>query len=266
MQFPEVSNLDVQAYFERNEVLMARENANAKISKSNHLKEYRTAYVALLPGNLSGHNVCPNHRHCLNTCLGVKAGQNTIESAKLAKYMRTIYFARFKDAFISQLVKELINFERLCLKTGRKPAVRLNAYSDIPYEHIAPEIFEACPHTQFYDYTKLLSRATGQLPSNYDLTYSLVSARHTFEDIHKIATLSGIRCSAVMTRDFHKSTFNYGEKVTVYRAGYGGFDIVNGDNHDLTFKSPKGIILGLKAKYKKVVDISELAYSQFKVG
>jgi hypothetical protein len=251
--------------FKHKKVLSTDKNSNSKIAKSNKLGEYRTAYVSLLPGSKSGHNVCPNHKDCIDSCIGIHSGHNTFDNAILAKYYRTLYFSYYPEKFIAQLIREIHNFEKTCNRDGLKPAIRLNAYSDIPYEHKYPEIFEEFPGIQFYDYTKVLSRCNHpQLPSNYDLTYSLVSARHDFEDIFKIAQGMDVRCSAVLTRPFFDDLFKaQNSSIRIFNQNFGGFDLISGDNHDLTFIHDKGVVLGLRAKYKSKLDLSRLAYESF---
>jgi hypothetical protein len=52
-----------------------------------------------------------------------------------------------------------------------EPYVRLNVFSDLPWELICPELFAEHPNTRFYDYTKVVNRDLSATP-NYDLTFS----------------------------------------------------------------------------------------------
>lgn len=254
-----ISDGQILAHFKRNPILCTAENANTKLSKSYKLHpEYRTAYVALLPANYSGHNVCPNHAHCKAHCIGFSAGRNRFDNSIMGKYLKTLYYSRMREKFVAQLCAELERFEKLCGRTGRIGAIRLNAFSDIAYEVRHPEVFSAAPRSVFYDYTKLLGRFSGQLPANYHLTYSLVSAVHDMPAIHKIATLDNIRCSAVFSRAaYEKLKWSFGGMI--YSSGLGGINIVDGDDHDLTFLRPAGKVLILREK-SKLGGINPLTY------
>lgn len=253
IQWPEISNDNLIKYFERNSVLCTAKNSNAKISKSNGSDIYRTAYLAMIPGDLSGEvNVCPNHKYCLLDCIGHKSGRNTLDSTKLAKYMRTIYYNRFPELFFEQLLTDCVNFDRLCYHTGLKACIRLNAFSDIEYEKIFPELFAKCQGVIFYDYTKVYKRFNSFLPSNYHLTYSLVA------DVHKdLSVFNGFhrQFSAVVSRDiFDSIEWSYSEAwheeykyVTIDGKSV---RLVNGDNDDLTFNHSTPSILLLREKYK----------------
>jgi hypothetical protein len=259
INLPEISDEQLLDHFERNSILCTSETSNTKLAKSYKLyPQYRSAYVALLPADHSGVNVCPRHNHCKTHCIGISAGRNRFDNSIIGKYYRTLYYARFRSDFIAQLSRELTNFQSLCDKTGRIGAVRLNAFSDIAYEIRHPELFYRHTKIAFYDYTKIYSRAAIARPVNYDLTYSLVAAEHSFEDIHRIATLENIRCSAVVSKPLYKELSGVSG---VYRAGIGGLYIVDGDDHDLTFLRDKGTVLILKDK-SRIKGVNPLTYDR----
>jgi hypothetical protein len=256
---PEVSDHDLIMHFQRNSILCTAETQNTKLAKSYKLyPQYRSAYVALLPADHSGVNVCPRHNHCKTHCIGISAGRNRFDNSIIGKYYRTLYYSRFRSEFIAQLSRELTNFQSLCDKTGRTGAVRLNAFSDIAYEIRHPELFANCPDITFYDYTKIYRRVSGVLPINYHLTFSLVAAEHSFEDIHRIATIENVRCSAVVSKPLYKELSGVSG---VYRAGIGGLCIVDGDDHDLTFLRDKGKVLILKDK-SRIKGVNPLTYDR----
>jgi hypothetical protein len=88
------------------------------------------------------------------------------------------------------------------------------------------------PSVQFYDYTKSIHRmrqqAIGLLPDNYDLTFSRseVNAHEVSEVLDEI-----------------------GGRVAIVFDGPLPYDVTEGDDDDLRFLDPAGII-GLKAKGK----------------
>jgi hypothetical protein len=119
------------------------------------------------------------------------------------------------------------------------PAVRLNGTSDIAWERVAPELFEAFQDVQFYDYTKSELRAVKSTvraegwPSNYDLTFSR-------------SEINALACGRVLEAG--------GRVAVVFRQvpstleNWQGWPCVNGDKSDLRFKDPKGCVVALRAK------------------
>jgi hypothetical protein len=213
--------------------------ADPKTAKSNALKEYLTGIQYLSPGSK---RVCPAaSKGCRTVCLNT-AGNPVYLKAKLrARKARTDYMFTQWKAYQLELIGEIAKFVRKAQKLGVKPAVRLNGTSDIVWELVWPELFTMFPMVQFYDYTKIVERtASGySLPSNYDLTFS--RSEHNWEDC-KNALKNGFRVSVVFKKELPKR--------------FDGFHVVNGDEHDLTFLRPAGVILGLTAKGKAKKDVS----------
>ena len=238
INLPEISDHDLIMHFGRNSILCTSETSNTKLAKSYKLyPQYRNAYVALLPADHSGINVCPRHAHCKTHCIGISAGRNRFDNSIIGKYYRTLYYARFRSDFIAQLSRELTNFQTLCARTGRTGAVRLNAFSDIAYEIRHPELFANCPDITFYDYTKINNRKVKHI-SNYHLTFSKADGNDMDT---RLAISNGMNVAVV----FHKVPENYL-----------GRPVINGDETDLRFLDPKGVIVGLKAKGKAKKDLS----------
>ena len=72
--------------------------------------------------------------------------------------------------FMAQLLREMRNFQRLCVRQGVTPVFRLNTMSDVPWEkHI--DIAGEFKESYFVDYTKLAHRLT-RVPENYGLIFS----------------------------------------------------------------------------------------------
>jgi hypothetical protein len=231
---------------------------NPKIQKGTAYG-YLTAVLHLAPANLSGYEVCPKatdgcRAACLNTAgrgglmagtsrlthADVAAGKvNTIQAARIR---RTRFYFEDRRGFMATLENDICKLVRLAARLGLKPAVRLNGTSDIPWERVgalrAPyvNIMQMFPDVQFYDYTKRANRR--DLPLNYHLTFSLAEGN----DADALEALAnGMNVAAV----FH-------EPPVMYRL-YGvtsarDFDVIDGDEHDLRFLDPSGVIVGLKAK------------------
>ncbi|MBT1154411.1 hypothetical protein J1C56_02275 [Aminobacter anthyllidis] len=246
---------------------LIRSGGNAKTIKGDKAGVYETAIMYLAPASqsLMG-NVCPmaGQAGCEEGCLS-KAGRaaifNSIVKARIAKTQR--YF-KHRAAFMAELVKNIEAFVRYCERKGVKPAVRLNGTSDIQWEFGHPvyrttdfdtefgpwvgeydSIFHAFPEVQFYDYTKVYKRAYRKLPANYALTLSYSNAHPAYSMAVQTAMReTGINVAVVYRtkelRDAHAAR------------GYGIFQevrpVIDGDETDMRFTDPKGVIVGLYAK------------------
>jgi hypothetical protein len=225
---------------------------------------YITAVLHLAPASTSGWNVCPMatagcKASCLNTAGrgGIASGNATFESAEgslpdnaiqKARIKRTQWFFTDRKAFMLSLHDEIAEFVRKAKKAGLIPCVRLNGTSDVRWESV-PVVFAthsianlmACfPDVQFYDYTKLANRKG--VPSNYHLTFSLAEDN----DTHAASVLEAGGNVAVVYRD--KALPQTYAIAGVTRA------VVSGDDSDLRFLDPRGVIVGLYAKGKAKKD------------
>ena len=90
-------------------------------------------------------------------------------------------------------------------------------------------IMSMFPTLQFYDYTKRANRAA--LPANYKLTFSLAENN----DADALTVLARGGTVAAVFRKALPDT-------------YWGYPVIDGDEHDLRFLDPAGVVVGLKAK------------------
>lgn len=220
-------------------------DANAKTIKGQKVG-YLTAIQYLAPFNLSGHQVCPMaeaaqcHVPCLNT-----AGRGRFNAVQQARLARTKLLFDDPEAYFAQAIKELIAAKRKADRMGFKLCVRLNGTSDLRWEDMRDPVYgqtlfdifseENDLFVQFYDYTKIPNRKVKGI-QNYHLTYSYAPTTHQY---------------------LAKAQDNYGLNVNlaVVFAGalpkhYLGRDVYDGDESDLRFLDPKGVVIGLKAKGK----------------
>ena len=224
--------------------------ADAKTIKGEK-KGYLTGVMYLAPYTLSGFQVCPNASDgCKAACL-YTAGRGIYSNTQNARIARTKRFFADKTAFMAQLVSEV---EGLIRKAGREkliPVVRLNGTSDLPWEKIKCErngveyasIMEAFPNIIFYDYSKILGRTKALSLPNYHLTFSLA------EDNDKRAVQAleqGYNVAAVLRvgRNDPKP------------ATWSGYPVHDGDETDLRFLDPAGVIVALFPKGKCRKDTS----------
>jgi hypothetical protein len=219
---------------------MALLTTNTKLKKSIDLG-FKTFGIHLAPHTLSGKNVCPSaSKGCANACL-YNAGYGAYPKVKEARIKKTKLFHANKKAFMSTLIKEVETAIRRTEKNGLIPCFRLNLTSDIAWETIKIEdknIFEMFPNIQFYDYTKNLARMmkflTGQMPKNYHLTFSRSESN---ENACRI--VMGMKGNVAVV--YH----NQLKKTRLKKK------VISGDDHDLRFLDPKGVVIGLVAKGKK---------------
>jgi hypothetical protein len=218
---------------------------------------YNTYILHLAPASLSGHNTCPKATEgCKAACLNTagrggmfKRGENTnvIQEARIRK---TKLFYNDRDTFMHLLYKDITLAIKQSAKLGLTPVIRLNGTSDISWEKYPvtmgnvtySNIFAAFEFIQFYDYTKVLGRKVNNI-SNYHLTFSAADGNDidvikAIQQGYNVATVFGIKKTLPMPES------------------YNGRPVFNGDESDLRFLDPKGVVVGLYAKGKAKKDTS----------
>jgi hypothetical protein len=164
-------------------------------------------------------------------------GDNSVRASRRAKARR---FMHERQAYLADLIKAIEGLVRKASATNKAPCVRLNGSTDISWESIKFQgrtIFEYFPFVQFVDYTKNPGRFDRKLPANYYLTFS----RSETNEAKALELLArGINVAVV---------FGNGLPVT-----WNGFEVVNGDEHDLRHLDPCGersFVIGLSPKGNK---------------
>lgn len=218
---------------------------NAKTVKGDG-SEYMTAIKYMKPFKTvfkgKVHNICAmaETAKCHEGCL-VSAGRGQMSSVQRGRERKTLWYLSDRVGFMDALVNDITTFRRRQIKSGVQPCVRLNGTSDIMYEKSG--IMDQFPDVQFYDYTKIVKRAYGELPPNYHLTLSYSEADEEYaEQVLMAVADTGVN-AAVVFRDRLPDTFK-------------GFRVIDGDKDDLRFLDPKGVVVGLKAKGKAKQDTS----------
>jgi len=225
---------------------------NPKILKG--LKQgYNTYILHLAPADLSGYNTCPKATAgCKAACLNTagrggmfKKGESTnmIQEARIRK---TKMFYEQRQDFMLALKKDIELAIKQSKKLGLIPVIRLNGTSDLSWEKYdmipGQNVFECFPDIQFYDYTKILGRKVKGI-ANYNLTFSAADGNDAdvysaISQGYNIATVFGIKKTLPMPET------------------YMGRPVFNGDESDLRFLDPKGVVVGLYAKGKAKKDTS----------
>lgn len=218
---------------------------------------YNTYILHLAPANVSGYETCPKRTAgCTAACLNTagrggmfKKGEST-NVIQEARKRKTLFFFEERTGFMEWLVKDIELAIKQSIKKKLIPVFRLNGTSDLAWEKyevvrngkLYQNIFSAFPDVQFYDYTKILGRKIQNI-SNYHLTFSAadgndVDVRKAIKQGYNVATVFGLKKTEPMPDE------------------YMGLPVFNGDESDLRFLDPEGVVVGLYAKGKAKKDTS----------
>jgi hypothetical protein len=218
---------------------------------------YNTYILHLAPANVSGFETCPKRTAgCTAACLNTagrggmfKKGEST-NVIQEARKRKTLFFFEERDGFMEWLVKDIELAIKQSIKKKLIPVFRLNGTSDLAWEKyevvrngkLYRNIFSAFPDVQFYDYTKILGRKIQNI-ENYHLTFSAADGndddvRKAIKQGYNVATVFGLKKTESMPDE------------------YMGLPVFNGDESDLRFLDPEGVVVGLYAKGKAKKDTS----------
>lgn len=216
--------------------LLKTGDSNPKLAKNGKLAV--TFGLSLAPYKKSGiGNVCAFAKTCIKPCLNEqgRGGSETVSNARIA---RTVLFYLARQWFFAKLTTELEKIERK--HKGETIGVRLNMFSDIPYEHHG--IIDQFPAIQFWDYTKNPRRA-GWIRPNYYVTFSYDGTNKTdaIDILHRGGCVSvvfyensdGPKCG----RSAHKQTLP---------SEWHGFPVIDGGLTDWRPSDPPGSVVGLR--------------------
>lgn len=216
---------------------------------------YMTYILHLAPANVSGYETCPKRTAgCTLACLNTagrggmfRKGEST-NVIQEARKRKTRFFFENRAGFLDTLVADIELAIRQCTKTGFIPVFRLNGTSDIAWEKypvvrggvMYDNVFLAFPEVQFYDYTKILGRKVSAI-TNYHLTFSAADGNDS--DVVR-AIDAGMNVAVVFGVP----------KSKPLPVAYLNREVFNGDDSDLRFLDPKGVVVGLYAKGKAKKD------------
>lgn len=234
---------------------------NPKVRKG-EAAGFVTFILHLAPAKLSGYQTCPMATEgcraaCLNTAgrggIGLTThGTNAIQEARIRKTRR---FFEDREGFMADLVREIHNGVQWARRKGLTAVFRLNGTSDIRWETVPctysderySNVMEAFPGVQFYDYTKLPNRR--DLPTNYRLTFSLAES-NAVQALQ--AAQNGMNVAVVFRK----------ELPDFFTLGPLSLPVINGDETDLRFLDPRGVVVGLKAKGRARKDTSGFVHDE----
>lgn len=216
--------------------------SNTKTDKP--VNGYVLRALQLAPAKTAGRDVCPYRTPgCTAACI-FTSGHGQMANVQNARIARTHLFFRDRVAFLGMLHGEIYAIKQR-LTSSQTLAIRLNCFSDIRWEKVAPSLFEAHRDVQFYDYTKDADRFDeflGKMPGatwngNYHLTFSR-SERTPDAQIRFYLRWGGNVAVPFMDQTFPT------------KGHWKGWPWVDGDQHDATFLHPPGVIVALRAKGK----------------
>lgn len=206
--------------------LLTDPDHNFKFAKT----EAKVYGLSLAHASTSGVNGCRySTPECRKGCVSY-AGNGMYKKVQAARQRKTLFLNSHPDAFLGLLEWEL---DRVWSLHGKDARVRLNTFSDLPWESIHPGLFLDLPKMKFYDYTKWPVR---QVPQNYRLTFS---ASEKTKDQDVLDMLETGRNVAVVfavgrTKDLPKT--------------YLGHKVIDGDKSDDRYLDRRPRIVGLRTK------------------
>jgi len=212
---------------------------------------YKTIGLHLAPANLSGYNVCIKaSAGCKAACLNT-AGRGAMSSVQSARIAKTRLFVEDQPQFMARMHADMLTAIKAARRAGMLPVARLNLTSDLSWESIRiwkdtgdkATLISTLSDVQFYDYTADASRMmrwlAGDMPPNYHLTFS---RKETTPDL--------------LVDSIVKSGGNVAVVFDKLPTTWRGHKVIDGDENDLRFLDPVGVIVGLKTKGKAKTDDS----------
>lgn len=201
---------------------------------------------------------------CASSCL-VFSGRNLADDYNtVKKYALVEALVTQPEAFLRMLIEAIRLHRDTSFRRDTMPLVRLNVFSDLPWELMAPELFEEFSEVQFYDYTKVPNRAP---PPNYDLTFSFSGTKQNVEAMDYEIRDNGRRVAVVFaavgirkgpagvevprTPAYYRRKPGASKKTPHYAAlpeEFLGLPVIDGDESDMRPYDPAPSIVGLRWK------------------
>ena len=244
---------------QRPERLLADATSNTKLRNS-QTQDYRIVSLSLSPADeaLTGKSNCPAATAgCISCCVGSpRTGMAAVfQTIMAARAARTRYLQEDREGFLRQISDEIDREQRRAAADGRTLVVRLNTFSDIPWEVAAYGCIPQCfRDVIFYDYTKLHGRVK-KAPENYSLVGSwseMESHQRACVDLllsgHNVAVPFASSAGGIGWKAYDQNLPQWCELL-----GH-RFNVLDGDISDLRFtdkgpsRSGRGNVIGLRLK------------------
>jgi len=217
--------------------LLGEGDANPKTAKN----RVATMGLSLYPADGIGFgNVCPFAKVCKTPCLA-KQGQGPVPNVQGPRVAKTVLWYLARDWFLAKLNREVGKF-RDSVPSGELAGIRLNMFSDIPWEHFG--IIDNHPAISWYDYTKN-PRRFGLLRPNYWVTFSYDGQNW---DHAEKALQAGANVSAVFYNPVGPDVAVCGKAAhrQALPRTFRGFPVIDGGETDWRWDDPRGVIVGLR--------------------
>ena len=188
--------------------------------------------VTLPDGSVMSLNTCPfSTPACRHGCVS-QNGNGRYDRVQEARKLKTRFLMEHPSEFVSLLAHEIDVFRA---RYGRKLRVRLNTFSDVRWEEVAPWLLRSGGRrfVRFYDYTKDWHR---NAPANYCLCLS--ASERTRDTAVAAAVASGRNVAVVFST----------ARTAPLPAFWEGLAVVDGDESDNRADDPRGVVVGLRAK------------------
>jgi hypothetical protein len=236
---------------------------NAKTKKGESLGVL-TGICYLAPAEESGvMNTCQFATpDCINVCI-YHQGRGAMPNVISARIDKTLFLFHHREHFLESLRWDIGRLQRKAEKlrfcatcgttvkartsSGRTRhvcrkcdaelravtiAVRINGTSDLAW--IASQMSAEFPHVQFYDYTKLPKPHLRTRP-NYAITFS-----HTGYNVSD--------CLEALSKGVNVAVAFAIKKGVALPESWNGYQVIDGDTHDLRFMDTRGVVVGLRGK------------------
>ena len=228
--------------------LFSNGDANTKLRK-NAKKKVITLGLSLAPHKSSwAGNVCPHASPgCIAACLDHQGLASVFASIQEARQRKTKIFYHNRSWFLDKLAQEIEVARRRADAQGKTLAVRLNVFSDIPWERVSQGLFRLFGDVEFYDYTKNPKRV-GLLRPNYWVTLS----RSELNDQDCLRALRRGNNVAVVFADMSGDFCGNMSGLQKLPKTWNGYPVIDGDISDLRYQDTRGRkhgrVVGLRLK------------------
>ncbi len=252
---------DLTKYAKNDFNLLSQGNSNAKTRKN--FRPTRILY--LTPASKSGTNFCGRSTPgCVWSCLN-SAGRGVFKSVIKARENRSQFIINFEKIFLTKVaydIKKLVRSKEAAQDYPQKPelAIRLNGTSDLALVEMLYEnkLLEDIPtNVIFYDYTKYPEKVGAYKigKHRYFVTWSH-SEDHFSKALGKM--VYNFKTSLQMLESGKLVAVVFMNQLPKFWFGY---KVIDGDERDdlmidvyPTLKKGAGVVLGLRAKGKKIKD------------
>ncbi len=239
--------------------LLSTAASNVKTAKSElNRPDYTIVTLSLSPDRAAPGlpTNCPNSSpSCVDACVGnVNVGMAAVFKAIMeARIRKTVFLREDRKAFLRQLTGELEYERDKAYQNGTTLAVRLNCFSDLPWEMASfggiPQLF---PDVNFWDYCKTYNRI-GNTPDNYSLTASYTERPKDREHCAELLHSGMANVAIVFAEDAGKTGRHaYSQRIPrTWEVAGREFLTYDGDTQDMRFLdwSPRKVA---NAKYGRI--------------